>query len=87
MGPKATSLPTVDKEVLRRRIVLSHHQQLHFCSDIIDTKIYTRLCAIGDYKFPSMDGYNAIFFMKVWRVIHREVRASYERVFQSQQTL
>lgn len=32
MGYAATSLPMVDKEIVKRGIVLSHHQQVHLCA-------------------------------------------------------
>lgn len=46
-------------------------------------EIVESLKAIGDDKAPGIDGYNAVFFKKSWRIIGRQVTSSIKQFFSS----
>lgn len=43
------------------------------CKDVIEQEIYDGLMSISDDKDPVVDGFNAYFFKKAWKIIHQEV--------------
>ncbi|XP_016489569.1 uncharacterized protein LOC107809448 [Nicotiana tabacum] len=45
------------------------------------TQKYEALCLIGDHKAAGIDGYNAIFFKKVWPIIKEEVCEAVKEFF------
>ncbi|XP_019225971.1 PREDICTED: uncharacterized protein LOC109207494 [Nicotiana attenuata] len=63
MGSAATQLPAVNKQVMKNGPVLNHMHHIGLCAEVTAQEIYEGMCAIGDYKAPRVDGYNALFFL------------------------
>ncbi|KAH0698461.1 hypothetical protein KY284_012676 [Solanum tuberosum] len=76
MGSSTSTLPAVNKYIMKTGPTLIHQQQLQLCAEVTKEEIYTALQLIGDDKAPGIDGYNAFFFKKTWPIIQSDIIAA-----------
>ncbi|XP_059315533.1 uncharacterized protein LOC132066187 [Lycium ferocissimum] len=51
------------------------------CAPVSESDILDALNSIGDDKAPGVDGFNAVFYKKAWRIIKHEVIGAFQNFF------
>ncbi|KAH0764708.1 hypothetical protein KY285_000579 [Solanum tuberosum] len=83
MGTSSSTLPAVNRTVMKQGPLLSHQQKIQLCSDITDQEISDALKSIDGDKAPGIDGYNAHFFQKTWYILKDDIVQATEEFFQT----
>lgn len=61
--------------------VLTHSQQVALCAKVTDKEISAGLCSISDEKAHGVDGYNLMFFKKIWPMISHDIYGAVKDFF------
>lgn len=83
MGSTTYMLPAVNKHTMRKWPCITQQQRVRLCTEVTEKDIYDGLSSIGNDKSPSIDGYNAYFFKKVWTIVKAEVTEVIKEFFKT----
>nr|XP_033516233.1 uncharacterized protein LOC108947930 [Nicotiana tomentosiformis] len=73
LGAAVETLPAVNLNIMRQGPSLSQQQQRDMCTKITMEEIEIDLFDINDNKTPWIDGFNAYFFKKTWRIVQNDI--------------
>lgn len=73
LGNCANQLPAVNHQAMRDGPRLDRGQQSHLIVPVSRDEILQALQGINDNKAPGSDGFNPIFFKKVWATVGEEI--------------
>lgn len=70
-------------ETIRSGATVSEKEADELCSAITDEEIRAAVWSIGDNKAPGVDGFNSLFFKKVWRIVEADVTGAVKEFFET----
>ncbi|KAH0716120.1 hypothetical protein KY284_009025 [Solanum tuberosum] len=81
MGSSTTSLPTIDRNTMKKGPTITYKQGVELCRDVMDEEIWNALTSIGNDKALGMDGYNAYFYKKAWSITKDDMLMAIKEFF------
>lgn len=83
LGTCASSLEAIDLPVVKRGATLSLEASRCLIEPVRATEIDNALSNIDDNKAPGVDGFNALFFKKIWHLINTNVYQGVQEFLQA----
>ena len=72
-----------DLNVLRTGARVYHQEGEELCKPLSEVEIENALYAIGDDKAPGVDGFNALFFKKAWKILKKDIVIAIQEFFKT----
>ena len=83
LGTRANSLNAIDLPMVRKGHTLSLEASRSLIEPIRANEIDNAQGNIGDNKSPCVDGFNALFFKKIWHLINTDVYQGFQEFIQA----
>lgn len=72
LGSSVSNLPAVDKRVMSKGSHVSSLQARDLIATVVSKEIDLALAGIHDSKAPGLDGWNSLFFKKIWHGVKHD---------------
>ncbi|XP_057248912.1 uncharacterized protein LOC130590478 [Beta vulgaris subsp. vulgaris] len=83
LGTRARYLDAIDLPIVRKGPMLSLDANRSLIEPVRGYEIDKALASIGDNKAPGVDGFNALFFKKIWHLINTDIYQGVQEFFQT----